>query len=464
MNSKNLWILTEERPKNKVLQMIFGYFAKDKNCGFFADKIRIIPLLDERHCFSFTYEVIGFKCAKVDKIFVKTVSGYSSFVDFLVFYQNSMPKQTDTPLYVIEETKTDDKESRNTGVYQRCSKFIFTSYFYPNTKMIMLYALQVKQKETPTATYVFGTRLMRTIGIDIIGKKLDKNLFQPFESVDEIIESKNQMKSPSRSNTPITISKQNNRIEISGRLVKNGRLAHDPNIGALSVICAALRKLGWQGKIEITQHGLIQHQIGNNNKFVRISNLLGIELKGLSIPQVTVPKKYRHYDTTGEKLATIFIHIVVENFTESYSIFENHAGCEKGYFVTSTGEYIPLVKYIDRTAYKDGDKSKIVAIPDLVLIDIKETEIITIEGKTYENCGKGIDKLQCYDAFEELYIKSSYPQFKVIRTVVLYGSNHEKISEIQVGFLLNEQGKLVLGIKAPKLFRRAICNLLDYWK
>ena len=101
MNSKNLWILTEERPKNKVLQMIFGYFAKDKNCGFFADKIRIIPLLDERHCFSFTYEVIGFKCAKVDKIFVKTVSGYSSFVDFLVFYQNSMPKQTDTPLWGV---------------------------------------------------------------------------------------------------------------------------------------------------------------------------------------------------------------------------------------------------------------------------------------------------------------------------------------------------------------------------
>ena len=31
------------------------------------------------------------------------------------------------PIYAIEETKTDDKESRNTGVYQRCSKFIFIS-------------------------------------------------------------------------------------------------------------------------------------------------------------------------------------------------------------------------------------------------------------------------------------------------------------------------------------------------
>lgn len=43
--SKNLWILTEERPKRSVLKMIFSYFAKDHNCGFFGDTIRIIPLL-----------------------------------------------------------------------------------------------------------------------------------------------------------------------------------------------------------------------------------------------------------------------------------------------------------------------------------------------------------------------------------------------------------------------------------
>lgn len=29
---KNLWILTEERPKTNVLEMIFSYFAKDYDC------------------------------------------------------------------------------------------------------------------------------------------------------------------------------------------------------------------------------------------------------------------------------------------------------------------------------------------------------------------------------------------------------------------------------------------------
>jgi hypothetical protein len=45
----------------------------------------------------------------------------------------------------------------------------------------------------------------------------------------------------------------------------------------------------------------------------------------------------------------------------------------------------------------------------------------------------------------------------------LYGSRENKIIEIKVGFLLNELGELVLGIKAPKLFRKAIRNLLDFW-
>jgi hypothetical protein len=42
-----------------------------------------------------------------------------------------------------EETKIDDQESRNTGVYQRCSKFVFIKNYYSNTKLIMLYNLKI---------------------------------------------------------------------------------------------------------------------------------------------------------------------------------------------------------------------------------------------------------------------------------------------------------------------------------
>ena len=272
------------------------------------------------------------------------------------------------------------------------------------------------------------------------------------------------MRRAPKGNAPILLTKFDEKIQISGRLYKSGSLSHDPNIGALSIIAAVLRRLGWEKEIEITQHGLSQSHVGSRNKFIQIANQIGISLQGLTLPKASLPKDYWHYDLQGEKLGTIFIHLVVENFTESYSIFENHAGCEKGYFHTSDGKHIPLAKYADREAYKLGDKDQIVSIPDLVLLDIKETEAITIEGKKYQNKHQGIIELNNYDSFDAMYLKKYYSKFHIVRTVVLYGSTEEQIAEVEVGFLLNANGKLVLGIKAPKLFRRAINNLLDYWK
>ncbi len=460
--SENLWFLTEERPKKEVLQTIFQKFAKDYGFAVFVDTIRIFPILDENK-FTFTYEVTGFRCNKVDKVYVKTISGNSSFTDFLIFYQKNEPTLKDEPIYAIEETKTDDKESRNTGVYQRCSKFVFIQSYYPNVKKIMLYNLQIEQKIKPTSTYIFGTRLLLTLGVEILGKKLDAKIFKPFKTIKEVIDLKNEMRKAPTGNVPILITKTSTKIEVSGRLFKSGGLSHDPNIGALSIICAVIRQLGWENKLEITQHGLEQKNVGKTNKFIQIANKLSISLQDLKVPKAEMNLNYWKYDTDGEKLGTIFIHLVVENFTQGYSIFENHAGCEKGYFIPLKGEPIPLEKYKDREKYKSGDKNQIVHIPDLILIDFGRSEVINIEGKKYAFRKNGIAELGNYDYIENNYILKHYPKFKILRTVVLYGSKEEKIIEIEIGFLLNENGQLVLGVKAPQLFKEAIKNLLDFW-
>lgn len=459
---KNLWFLTEERPKKEVIRTIFEKFAKDNGVAAFVDTIRIFPIL-ENDKFTFTYEVTGFRCNCVNKVYIKTISGNSSFTDFLIFYQEQEPTNTDQPIYAIEETKTDDKESRNTGVYQRCSKFVFIENYYSDTCKVMLYNLQVTQKEVPTSTYIFGTRLLLTLGVQILGKKLDPEVFKPFTSIDELIEAKQRMKNAPLGNVPITITKYDSKIEISGRLYKSGGLSHDPNIGALSIIAAVLRHLGWEKDIVITRHGLIQAHVGRTNKFIQMANKLNISLDGLVVPAATPKSNYWEYDREGEKLGTIFIHMVVENFTNGYSIFENHAGCEKGYFITKDGQHIPLAKYQDRERYKAGEKDQIISIPDLILIDFGRNEVINIEGKKYTFRNKGIEELKNYDYIEQNYILKHYPKFKIIRTVVLYGSKEEQIIEIEVGFLLNENGQLILGIKAPELFKEAIKNLLDFW-
>lgn len=461
---KNIWILTEERPKNEVLEVILRKFCSDQNFASFIDNLRIIPLI-EKGKFSFCYELKGFDCNKVNKIFIKTISGNSSFADFVIFYQDKEPDPSDCPMYVIEETKTSGEESRNTGIYQRCAKFVFAEQYYPKVKKIMLYNIKTNQKLKSAETIIFGTRLLLAMGVEILGKNLDPKIFQPFKSIDEIILYKSNMRKPPKGNIPIGITKiGREEIQISGRLFKSGGLSHDPNIGALSLISSVLRKLGWKKAIIITNHGLEQKHIGKNNKFLQIANELKLTLLGLSIPSTLRNKDYWRYDYKGEKLATIFIHIVVESFTRGESIFENHAGCEKGYFITSNGENIPLKKYKDREKYKLGDKSQNVEIPDLILLDIPRNTIINIEGKKLKNLNQGLKELELYDFIEKEYIKKYYTDYKIVRTLVLYGGKEEEIHEIKVGFLLNEDGYLALGIQAPELFKDAIKNLLDYWK
>jgi len=464
IESKNLWILTEERPKIEVLKRILDKFTIDNKFSSFVDNLRILPILENRK-FAFTYELVGFKCNRISKIYIKIVSGYSSFVDFLVFYQDKKPNPScDTPVYAIEETKTDDSESRNTGVYQRCSKFVYLENFFPHVRKVMLYNLKIDQKETPTETNILGTRMLLTIGVEILGKELDENIFKPFSSVDELIDYKNSMRKAPKGNVPIDIIKKDDTIFVSGRLVKADHLAHDPNIGALSIISATLRKLAWNGKIIITKHGLSQSHLKSNNKFILIANQIDILLDGLTLPKSTPHIEYWRYDMDGEKIGTIFIHLVIENFTDGYSIYENHAGSERGYFITPSDEHITIDKYTDREKYKNGDKSKIINLPDLTILDVSRNEIINIEGEMYKNKLTGIKQLSLFDAFKNLYVKNYYPSFSIVRTVVLYGGDNknEKL-EVEVGFILSKYGDLILGVKAPEIFKNAIMNLIAFW-
>ena len=452
---KNLWILTEERPKPEVICAIVEKFATDRRLtSSSTDPVQILPIIRNGQ-FTFNYQVNGICCEEVNEIFIKSISGKSSFVDFLVFHQDELPSLSDTPIYAIEETKTDDKESRNTGVYQRCSKFVFINFYYPHVKKIMLYNLKVEQAEEPTDTYIFGTRMLLTSNVEILGKQLDPNIFKPFETLDELIELKNRMqRPPSRRNVPILIRKEANRITVSGRLIKDGRLAHDPNIGALTMISQCIRGLGWEKDLIVSEHGLAQENVGTDNKFIQIANQLNIGLQGLNVPNSTLPASYWKYTTDTEKLGTIFIHLVVEAFTNAHAIFENHAGCEKGYFQTVTGEYLALEKYLD------GDRSHPISIPDLILLDRDRNRIINIEGKPFHKRRQGIEQLDNYDIIESAYIQRYYNPCQIIRTVVTYGSRKTEITEPEIGFMLNKDGIPVLGRQAPQIFIDAVNNML----
>lgn len=184
------------KTKKEVVETILKLYLKERKISAFIDNIRIILVIKDKK-FTFLYEIIGIKSPKMPEIFLKLVSGNSSFVDYLVFETAKEPTPQDIPVYVIEETKTDDKESRNTGVYQRASKFVFADFYYPNARKIMLYNLQIMQKDKATLTNIFGTKSLKTLGVEIIGKKgLNDKKFDAFTNIDELIELKTKCLKP----------------------------------------------------------------------------------------------------------------------------------------------------------------------------------------------------------------------------------------------------------------------------
>ena len=122
-----------------------------------------------------------------------------------------------------------------------------------------------------------------------------------------------------------------------------------------------------------------------------------------------------------------------------------------------------IKKLGNRASYKSGNKSAIYYIPDLILLDNSNDEIINIEGKKYENKNIGIAELGNYDDIERDFINRYYPQHIINRTVVLYGSATKQIIENEIGFLLNAYGELILGPTPPRLFTFAINNLKSFW-
>ena len=447
----NLWILTEEKPKISVIKEILKLYCRDfKDTGIFSEKCKINPIFVNGK-FQFYYTFDGVKLSNCYKIVLLTVSGTSSFFDFLVFKQEQKPDGTskDNLLMAIEETKTNGEESRNTGVYQRGSKFVFIENYYNNIKKYILYNDELENDESkkPADTIIFGTNMFLALDIDIVGKKTD-TWFSKFNSIDELIAYKKTMRKPPAGNIPIKISKFDNRIEISGRLSKpanKGNIGHDPNIGALSMISKTLRYLGWKKDIIITQHGVTQEYINKtkgNNKFLYICKILNLKMDGLVLPDnIVLPKQYWHYERSSEKMASILLHIMAENIGMR-TIYQNHAGCERGYFITKDNKLVTLPK---------KDKNNVnLYIPDLVLHSHTHNEILLIEGKKLSTIQDGLEEIEDYDSIENEYIKISYPECTIKRYLSIFGGNLTNIPNEKVLFYLSNSGTLCYPKDLPK--------------
>lgn len=450
----NLWILTEERPKITVIKQILMQYCIDFSDNLTSiSEMKILPLIKNNNFF-FKYLVTGIKLQNINNIFIKTVSGDSSFLDFLVFKQKKEPLENCTsekPIMAIEETKTNDDESRNTGVYQRGSKFVFIENFYPNIKLYMLYndELEARENKKPSDTSIFGTNILLTLGVKIIGKSTSK-WFTKFNNLHDLIEYKNSMRKPPEGNVPIEIKILNpTTITISGRLSKPkdaGNIGHDPNIGALSMIAKCIRLLGWNKQIIITNHGVNQDYINRTqgkNKFLYICKLLNLNMENINLPEIIVPQEYWHYEHSSEKVASILLHMITL-YNNNHTIYENHAGCERGYFRDKLNNLITLPK-------KDKNGNNLL-LPDCVIFNKDSNTVLLIEGKKLITLDAGLEEINGYSSIENEYIYKYYPNTNITRWISIFGGNNETISNEKIIFYVNNLGKCFINIKAPSFF------------
>ncbi len=454
----NIWILTEERPKESVVKTILELMRDDFDISLNVTDVKIKPIIEDS-VFKFTYIVEGISSQSFNKVYLKLVSGNSSFIDYLVCKQENEPIDGDCSniLMAIEETKTSDKESRNTGVSQRTTKFIYAKQYCPNAKLYMLYNEELENDENkkPSDTNIFGTNILLTLGVKIVGKS-NLSWFKSFKTIDEVIAFKNKMRNPPNGNVPVKITKTNNVIYISGRLSKPktaGNIGHDPNIGTLSMISGVLRALGWTKKIIITRHGTTQQYISRNktNKFLYICKLLNLEMEELTITYPdTYREKYWHYEKSSEKVASILLHIMCSNVGIRY-IYENHAGCERGYFKNSNGDLIVLPK--------KAINGENLLIPDVILSDTLNRSIYLIEGKKLTTLQVGLKEIEDYDSIEDEYIKIEYPNFNYYRYLSIFGGYCSYFPDRKVMLYLNNDGLIVLNKDLPQSFLSYFKNI-----
>jgi hypothetical protein len=96
----------------------------------------------------------------------------------------------------------------------------------------------------------------------------------------------------------------------------------------------------------------------------------------------------------------------------------------------------------------------------MIVFDAARNEIINIEGKKYSTRKQGIDDLKNYTYIEKKIIKPAYNPKSIIRTVVIFGSKEKMIEEMEIGFMLNEDGEMILGKQPPAIFVEVVKKIL----
>lgn len=386
---KDLIVLTEEGYSDSLLGAI--KLVSDKFNLNADTSDQILP----QSFFSEEKQAIGFTIPQSPNSGVANVvclivspPEQGSFVDSL-FYLNeegSLPSPSDEPLSAVEITKNGLGESGNMSD-QRAAKFMPLKLRFPDL-FCAYYIHTIKPINEVPAGHARAFDRMATCGIDIwFGTNDSLTQHHATKYIDVMDLVVRGMSDKARTNRMSLV--ENNEVILQTNLLKSGSYCHDPNIGWVSSVLFSLYKLGFNGKVSLTEHNLTEKLtkrcFSGKNKLAKAFRFcanqfdIDVSLFGNISPSDCYEGDYWSYANTGEKIGSILLEVELRNLGHKV-LFTNHAGCEKSYLETEQGEFVAL------------PKGREFGLPDLIT-ELGGT-LYAIEAETSKNYKKGVDQIE----------------------------------------------------------------------
>jgi len=357
---------------------------------------------------------------------LKLFRGSGSSVDYLV-------RKDGEVVLGLESTKTSDKDSRNTSVNQRFTKFLVFHHQYPNAKMVLYY--NNKQNHT-TDTAKLGLRILKTQGVHVTDSTGRDLLFtiSSFTTVDEIMKAKNDIKEQ-KGNISIKISKDSDhKYGITARLSKGTgtTINNDPNIGCVTGLCATIYSLDPSAEFVIRNHGVKLEDLKTSNKFWYANSAWSTRLDGCDKDSKGCkgPENIYREGTMSEAHSTILFETLLLSKTSMKVLFHNHASSAKSSFLlpdNSTAQ-VPKDTY-----------------PDIVFLHTEIKTIFMVEGKVVKDIKKGDAQLDNLDKFEK-FVLSKYPEYTIKKGLCIYKDTKKPLptTKYPVWFTLDFDGEYLM--------------------
>jgi len=422
--STNYTICTEENPQLGEVQFILNYLHVNATVTSIAASVT-------GDSWDGSFEVITDQPNV--SISLRLVKGHGSFVDYIVYQEKDPKEESSMPVLLVESTKTDDSESRNTSINQRFTKFAVARQRFPTTPLVLYFN---KENKATTPTSVFGRRLLATFGVEAYDTEKNILLETPaFTSVAELLQAKNAIREKA-GNVSVKIAELSpHHYQIRAKLSKGANLTvcHDPNKGLVTGIASAIYELDSEASFVISDHGVDTSKLRNSDKFWYANNRYDLRLEGseLSSKGVKGAMVYWTFETQSEKSSTILFQNCMEMAGKSV-LYHNHSSSARSYFVDSE--------------QKNHAIPKDVTIPDLVLADHTTKKIYICEGKIKKDVAMGARQLDNLTKFID-YIQPLYPSYSIEKGLCVYVPKLTDVAALQptlsypIWFGLDAQGK-----------------------